>query len=153
MNIKSKIASLNQIPKENIYGVPKGYFDHWTIDRSKILPQGNDAKHPYITPEDFFEIQKIQIENKIFSSESLASMSVPDDYFETLTTRIYTRIEADASETHTVDLYKRLVPYAAAACIVAALLIGRLSHISQTTVVPTVAQVTLMLFFSNSCSI
>jgi hypothetical protein len=131
MDQNHKIAKLGQIPKDNVFRVPIGYFDQMSFESLQIRIENQDItekKHDVFTiPSGYFDTLEQSIQGRVFVEEFSqvdSSLSVPEGYFEELSDKIFEKIDAPQA-TKTMLLYQNNVfKYAVAALMLLAIGFG-----------------------------
>ena len=99
MDQNHKIAILEQIPKDNVFRVPVGYFGQMSFESLQIRIENQDVtekKHNVFTiPSGYFDTLEQSIQGRVFVEEFSqvdSSLSVPEGYFEDLSDKIFDKI-------------------------------------------------------------
>lgn len=97
-----KIGQLSDIPKEQIFRVPQGYFEHFTelLQQKHVLGLNETLqKLPFVSPDQYSDALTDQINERIDVLQGLtpapqkdSPFKVPDQYFETLPSALIEKV-------------------------------------------------------------
>lgn len=113
----------NEHLKQNPFQVPEDYFETNRMKlEEKILCS---SSNPFTTPEDYFETNKICLYEKILTNNQPSNYSVPENYFEKNKELIYQKIISTQTTTqHHKKNIIQLFQYASAAAVIIGIVWG-----------------------------
>lgn len=109
--------------KQNPFQVPEDYFETNRIKLEEKIPCS--SSNPFTTPEDYFETNKIRLYEKILTNNQPDNCSVPENYFEKNKELIYQKIISTQTTTqHRKKNIIQLFQYISAAAVIIGIVWG-----------------------------